>query len=138
MIMLITKNWIIDSFFLYLNWKCLTLPLRVYTNCKCSLPLEKSAKYQDKEKLEEISGVVFISLTGSGARRSLVTNRISSGGYPVDIRRISTGGIYDFPAQNLFRCDEVDGHMADQEDMRLMWVNVCLPEVADRISYTYP
>ena len=28
-----------------------------------------------------------------------ITNRISSGGYPLDIRRITTGGIYDFSAQ---------------------------------------
>ena len=43
--------------------------------------------------------VVFISLTGSGARCSLATTWISSGGYTVDIWRISTGGIYDYPAQ---------------------------------------
>ena len=32
-------------------------------------------------------GLVFISLTGSGARRLLATNRISSGGYPANIHR---------------------------------------------------
>ena len=33
----------------------MAIPLRVYTYCKCRLPLLKSAKYQAKAKLEEIS-----------------------------------------------------------------------------------